>query len=146
MTWNNIDDFKKQLNNEGFTTKAILTDTDFEKIVCMLNNEKGVIKTPNEEIKYIEGLYHLPLGYLKYFHIITDNRETTCSCGRNISALDIVHFAYKHQVHSTNVIRDAFIGFNNLFEIAENGRTGECYGCGKPITVLSYWANRYMYA
>ena len=146
MTWNNILDLKQQLINEGFTTKTVLSDADFEKAITLLNAEKGVIETPKDEIRYIEGLYHLPLGYLNYFRIILDKRKKKCSCGRKISALDIVHFAYKNQVHNPDLIRDAFIGFTNLFEISDNGRTAECYSCGKPITAFSYWTNRYMYA
>ena len=31
------------------------------------------------------------------------------------------------------------IGFSNLVELANDGRTGECFNCGRLIQSRSYW-------
>jgi hypothetical protein len=108
--------------------------------------EEGVVDTPADELRYIEGLLNLPLGHIDHFKIIPAKGSERCACGRTPSALDVVHTALRKRIHDKEIIRDALIGFSNLVELSENGRTAECFNCGRLIVSRSYWTHRYLYA
>ncbi len=145
MTSKALNNLKKKFREKGFTQKAIISDKEMTEAIKILNAQKGVVTTPDKELRYIEGLFDLPLGYLHEFNVIPAKGKK-CICGRTPNALDIVYTALKKQIHDKSLIRDTLIGFNNLIEFAESGRTGECFHCGKPVVMASYWTNRYMYA
>jgi hypothetical protein len=110
------------------------------------DSEEGVVDTPADELRYIEGLLNLPLGHIDHFKIIPAKGSERCACGRTPSALDVVHTALRKRIHDKEIIRDALIGFSNLVELSENGRTAECFNCGRLIVSRSYWTHRYLYA
>jgi len=111
-----------------------------------LNAEAGVLSTPPDELRYIEGLAELPFGYLSEFKVIPAPGHAKCACGRTPSALEIVHSALRRRVHDKALIRDTLLGFQNILELAQNGRQGECIACGRPVVMAVYFARSYMYA
>ena len=59
-----------QLKKDGFTQKAIVSDEQMDRLVEVFDSQKGVIATPPDELRYIEGLTELPFGYLTEFKVI----------------------------------------------------------------------------
>jgi len=51
------------------------------------------------ELRYIEGLFNLPLGHLGGFYMIPRRGYEKCKCGRTPSALDVVYFALTKHIH-----------------------------------------------
>ncbi len=103
-------------------------------------------ETPQNELRYIEGLFGLPLGHIESFKVIPAEGYEQCRCGRTPSALDIVHFALTHHVHSRDLIRDTLLGLQNIFELSDAGREGECYQCGRRVAFEGYYKKGYAYA
>jgi hypothetical protein len=141
-----VNDLKMNLTEKGFTQKAIVSDKEMKEAIKILDSQKGVVSTPDTELRYIEGLFDLPLGYLHEFKVIPAEGSEKCDCGRVPNALDIVYTAHKRQIHDKSLIRDTLIGFSNLIELAESGRAGECFNCGRTIVMAGYWTRKYMYA
>lgn len=141
-----IDDMKQEIRGRGFTTKAFVDDEAFGRITNLLDEQPGRVDTPPEELRFIEGRLDLPMGHLGYFRITTPEGRTVCECGRTTTALDIVSTALAHRIHPHALMRDALIGFRNTLELAEEGRQGECYDCGRAVLASVYWTHRYMYA
>lgn len=135
-----------QLSEDGFSQKAIVSDEKMKAMSKAFNSQKGVISTPQDELRYIEGLLELPFGHIKEFNVIPKNGQGLCKCGRTLTALDIVYPAVKRRIHDKNLMRDALIGFENLVEIAKDGRQGECVACGRVVIMGGYWTHAYMYA
>ena len=135
-----------QLSADGFPQKAIVSDDKMSALSKAFNSQKGVISTPQDELRYIEGLFELPFGYIKEFNVIPKSGNGLCKCGRVLSALDIVYPAVKKRIHDKNLMRDALIGLENIVEIAKDGRQGECISCGRTAIMAGYWTHRYMYA
>ena len=135
-----------QLKKDGFTQKAIVSDEQMDRLVEVFDSQKGVIATPPDELRYIEGLTELPFGYLTEFKVIPAPGHEKCACGRTPSALEIVNTALKRKIHDKSLIRDTLIGFENLVEIAQNGRQGECVACGRMVLMSGYRKKGYMYA
>lgn len=135
-----------QLSQDGFSQKAIVSDEKMEMLSKAFNSQKGVVSTPPDELRYIEGLLELPFGYIKEFNVIPRSGRKSCKCGRILTALDIVYPAVKRRVHDKNLMRDTLIGFENLVEIAKDGRQGECVSCGRLAIMGGYWTHGYMYA
>ncbi|MEU4425546.1 hypothetical protein AB0F81_33405 [Actinoplanes sp. NPDC024001] len=141
-----ITDLKESLQREGFDRKAILSGEQMRTAQELLDGSDGALDTPPEELRYIEGLLNLPLGHLKQFRIIPAPGYEQCRCGRTPSALDITATAARNHIHGKEMMRDTLIGFANLFEMAQDGRMAECFGCGRPMLSSSYWTSGYMYA
>lgn len=139
-------EFKERLRRQGFEQKAVVSDEEMELARESFNSQEGAIDTPAEELRYIEGLLNLPFGYIEQFKILPAKGSERCACGRIPSALDIVYTAVKKRIHDKDVIRDTLIGFSNLIELSENGRTAECFNCARLISSRGYWTRRYMYA
>ena len=135
-----------QFTKDGFSQKAIVTDEQMGKLIEAFDKQNGVISTPSDELRYIEGLVELPFSYLSEFKVIPAPGHEKCACGRIPSALEIVNTAVKRKIHDKSLIRDTLIGFENLLEIAQNGRQGECVSCGRAIIMGGYRTRRYMYA
>ena len=138
--------FKEGLRRKGFGQKAVISDEEMEAAQRAFEDEQGVLDTPADELRYIEGLLNLPLGFIDQFKIIPAAGHERCACGRTPSALDITYTAIKKRIHDKETIRDTVIGFSNLVELADDGRTGECFNCGRLIQSRGYWTRRYMYA
>ena len=138
-------ELKERLHAQGFEQKAIVSDEEMELAQESFNSQEDVMDTPAEELRYIEGLPNLPFGHIEEFKILPAKGSESCACGRIPSALDVVYTALNKRIHDREVIRDTLIGFSNLIELSENGRTAECYNCGL-ISSRSYWTRRYMYA
>jgi hypothetical protein len=138
--------FKEGLRQKGFEQKAVISDEEMETARRTFEDEQGVLETPAGELRYIEGLLNLPLGFIDQFKIIPVAGYERCACGRTPSALDITYTAMNKRIHGKETIRDTLIGFSNIVELGEDGRTAECFNCGRPIRSRSYWTNRYMYA
>jgi len=137
---------KEELLKKGYTSKAILSDTEFDTLLSGARQDEGVIETPPEELRYIEGLLEIPIGRLRFFCVVPKDGDGICVCGRKMSALDIVNYAVRHGVHGRSLIRDAVIGIQPTFEIAQSGRQGECINCGRPVHTLGYFGHAYIYA
>jgi hypothetical protein len=110
------------------------------------DDQEGIVDTPTEELRYIEGLLNLPLGYVGQFRVVPAEGHEQCVCGRTPSALDIIYTALRKRIHDKELMRDTLIGFSNIIELSENGRTAECFNCSRLISSRSYWTRRYMYA
>jgi hypothetical protein len=136
----------KQFTKAGFTQKAVVSDEQMAQLIEAFNSQIGVVSTPADELRYIEGLAELPLGYLREFKVIPAPGYEKCVCGRIPSALEIVSGALRRKIHDKSLIRDTLIGFENLLEIAQSGRQGECVSCGRVVVMRSYWTRKYMYA
>ena len=135
-----------QLKKDGFAQKAIVSHELMAELCAAFDLQKGVIDTAAEELRYIEGLAELPFRYLTEFKILPAPGRGKCTCGRTPSALEIVSTALRRKVHDKSLIRDTLIGFENLVEIAQAGRIGECVACGRPIPIAAYRKKDYMYA
>ena len=136
---------KQALKGRGFEQRAIVSDEEMAQAKRILDSLDGIVETPVEELRYIEGLLKLPLGYIDFFRILPKGQRT-CACGRTPTALDLVSTALRKQIHNEEIVRDTLIGFSNLIEISEAGRTAECINCGRSFLSSSYWTNGYMYA
>ena len=147
-TWHTVEELKRALRDDGFVTKAVLSDEEMRRATALVRDDERALETPPDELRYIEGLFSLPLGYIPSFVIVPQRGYEQCRCGRTPSALDIVHFAYAKHVHSRDLIRDTLLGYTNVFEIAEGeGRVAECYLCARPMVVARYTRHAsYMYA
>lgn len=145
MNWKSVEDLKTQLMQTG-RTKIVLGEKDMVQLIEQLNKDKRAIDTPREELRYIEGLFNLPPGFIESFKVIPKPGSEKCECGRVPTALDIVYSAFSKQIHPRELIRDTLIGITNVFEAAKDGRTGECLSCGRPVVMFSYWTNSYAYA
>ena len=139
-------EFKESLRRQGFEQKAVISDQEMALAKKSFDSEEGVVDTPADELRYIEGLLNLPLGHIDQFKIIPEKGSERCACGRTPSALDVVHTALRKRIHDKEIIRDALIGFSNLVELSENGRAADCFNCGRLIVSRSYWTHRYLYA
>jgi hypothetical protein len=141
-----VDAYKGRLAKAGFDRRAVLDDREMGRLVKLLGELPGALDTPPEELRYIEGLLDLPLGHIHSFRIVPKPGFEACGCGRTPSALDLVAFAYRRRVHERDLIRDTLLGLENLFELAEDGRVGECIRCGRRLESAVYWTNAYAYA
>lgn len=56
-----------QLKKDGFTQTAIVSTEQMARLAAAFNAHKGVVATPRDELRYIEGLTQLPFGYIKEF-------------------------------------------------------------------------------
>ncbi|HEV7671764.1 MAG TPA: hypothetical protein VGS22_24855 [Thermoanaerobaculia bacterium] len=137
---------KTQYLKDGFEQRVLVSDAQMAQLLDALNAEPGVIATPPDELRYIEGLAELPFGYLSDFKVIPAPGYEKCACGRRPSALEIVHSALRRRIHDKGLIRDTLLGFQNIFEIAQNGRQGECIACGRAVVMAVYGRISYMYA
>jgi hypothetical protein len=138
-------ELKMELRKAGFARKAILSDSEFAGALERIEGDPRVLTTPAEELRYIEGLLTLPYGHLDLFNVIPKSGPT-CECGRTMSALDIVAHAVTRRTHDRELLRDTLLGLSNVFEIAEDGRTADCFKCGRSVTAAHYYTRRYMYA
>jgi hypothetical protein len=135
-----------QLTKDGFKQKAIISDEQMAELIEAFDSENEVISTPPDELRYIEGLAELPFGYLSEFKVIPASGHGKCACGRTPSALEIINTALKRRIHDKSLIRDTLIGFENLLEIAQDGRQGECITCGRTVLMGGYRTSSYIYA
>jgi hypothetical protein len=141
-----LSSFIANLREEGFRHKAMVSDEEMEVAYGLLNSLPVAQNTSGEELRYIEGLLHLPLQHLEYFRVIPEEGYSTCACGRVPSALDLVDTALRQRIHSRNLIRDTLIGFSNVIELSDDGRVADCIRCGRAVAMRIYYTRRYMYA
>jgi hypothetical protein len=146
MNDNAVARFKEEMKGKGFQNKAVVSAEEMARAVALLDAQDGVVETPPEELRYIEGLLRLPLGHLDQFKIVPGKGYEVCACGRTPTALDIVSHALKKRIHDVETIRDTLIGFTNLVEFSEGGRAAECFDCGRASLSGSYWTHAYLYA
>lgn len=138
MMWKTIAEMKSHFLEQGFKGKVILSDAEAEAVGALMAKTGQEIATPADELRYMEGLLGLPLGFIKEFLVTPKPGQETCACGRTPSALEIVAFAAKRGVHSKELIRDTIIGYQNILELAEGGRDAECLACARPVTFFTY--------
>src|SRR5580765_6592541 len=122
-------EFTDGLRARGFETKAIVSDEEMAAATEAFHGEEGVIDTPAEELRYIEGLLSLPMGYVERFSIIPASGYSRCACGRVPSALDLVATALRRRIHDREMVRETVLGLTNLVELADGGRAAECFSC-----------------
>lgn len=136
--------FKSRLRARGYERAAILRDDEFAGVIDLVKRDPRCLMTPPEELRYIEGLLALPFGHLEFFGVVP-SRSPTCSCGRRLSALDLISHAIKHKTHDRELIRDTLHGLTNVFELADGGRTADCLACGRPVTAETKFTRDYVY-
>ena len=136
----------ERLRDRGFEAKAIVSDEEMAAATEAFHGEEGILDTPAEELRYIEGLLNLPMDHIKRFSIIPAAGYARCACGRGPSALDLVATALRQRIHDRDTVRETLLGLTNLVELAEGGRTAECFSCGRRTVSSSYWTHQYMYA
>jgi hypothetical protein len=146
METTSLADFKESVRRQGFEHKAVVTDEEMERARKLFESQEGVLDTPPDELRYMEGLLDLPYGYVEQFKILPQRGHERCACGRTPSALDVVSTALRRKVHDKALIRDTLIGFSNVIELSEDGRAAECFNCGRTLISRSYWTRKYMYA
>jgi hypothetical protein len=137
---------KEHLLREGHGQRAVVSDHEMTRAQELLDSQPGIVDTPAEELRYIEGLLGLPYGHLPRFRVLPAEGYGRCACGRTLTALDLVHTALRKRIHDRELMRDTLIGFSNLIELAEDGRAAECFNCGRATLSSSYWTHAYMYA
>jgi hypothetical protein len=146
MTFASLEDLKTQLIASGFEHRAHLSDDDMNRAHELIEQDPGLIRTPEQELRYIEGMLGLPFGYITNFNVVAAPGYEKCSCGRVPSALEVVYFACTKQVHTKDLIRDTIISLKNTFEIATTGRAAECIQCGRKVVLEHYHMRRgYLY-
>jgi hypothetical protein len=142
-----IDALKRHLRSKGYTTKVVFDDKTMERASALVTGDKRYKLTPPDELRYMEGLLDLPMGYMEEFGIIPAEGYEVCGCGRTPSALDVVLTALKQGIHGKALVRETILGLENVFEIADAGRDAGCVSCGKLVRVARYHYKRtYMYA
>lgn len=146
MIRTSLTDIKERLRAQGFERKALVSPQEMAVAITAVDSEEGILDTPAEELRYIEGLLNLPLGRLERFRVLPAEGYGQCACGRILSALDIVHTALTKRIHDKELMRDTLFGCPNLIEMSEDGRAAECFNCGRPVLASSYWTSGYMYA
>ena len=85
-----LQEFARTLRAEGFRHKALFSDDEMAAAGQLFEAERGLVETPVSELRYMEGLCSLRLGYLIFFRALP--REDTappCRYGRRPTALDI---------------------------------------------------------
>lgn len=116
------------------------------RAVMVVESDPRAVETPPGELRYIEGLLNLPVGYIGGFKVVPKEGYEKCRCGRVPTALDVVYGALSKQIHSRELIRDTLIGFANVFEFSDDARRTECYSCGRPILLARYTRkSKYVY-
>ena len=143
--WQTLDEMKRSLRRAGFTQKAILTDAEMERAGALVRQDPRALETPAEELRYIEGLFNLPLGTISTFMVIPRSGHERCACGRTPSALDVVYYAFARQIHSREMMRDTLLGLTNIFEMSDDGRTAQCFTCGRTNVFETYYKKSYIY-
>jgi hypothetical protein len=146
MSQASLTSFKEEMKSKGFVQKAVVSDEEMNLAKNIFDSQEGIVQTPAEELRYIEGLLRLPFGYINQFAIQFPKGQERCVCGRESSALDIVNTALKKRIHDEAVIRDTIIGLSNIIELSDDGRSAECFDCGRPIFSTSYRTRAYLYA
>ena len=73
--WRSLDEVKRYLRRAGFTQKAILSDAEMERVGSLVRNDARAIETPDAELRYIEGLFGVPLGSIPSFLVIDFDYE-----------------------------------------------------------------------
>lgn len=148
MNWQNLDELKAKCKQDGFEGKAVLSDVDMAKAIRLVAEDPCVVTTPDEGLRYLEGLLELPFGHIRDFRVVPADGQQKCACGRTHTALDVVHHALSKNVHDKKLIRDTMIGFSNVFEAAgPGGRGAECYACGRTWRASRYsYKGSYLYA
>jgi hypothetical protein len=146
MNESGLADLKEKLRAQGFGNKALVTEQEMELATRQANALDGALDTPGDELRYIEGLFNLPLGFIEYFRLVPAKGHERCACGRVPSALDVVHTALRKSIHGKELMRDTLIGFSNIIEMSDDGRTAECFHCSRAVVVSVYWKQGYMYA
>lgn len=141
-----LHEFTERLRARGFETRAIVSDEEMAAATKAFHAEEGVLDTPAEELRYIEGLLNLPMGHIERFSIIPAPGHARCTCGRVPSALDLVTTALRRRIHDRDTVRETVLGMTNLVELAAGGRQADCFSCGRRMLSSSYWTNAYMYA
>jgi hypothetical protein len=142
-----IEEAKKALRQRGFGTKAILSDQAMRALSKLVTDDPAYRKTPRAELGYMEGLLDLPLGHIAEFGFVPAKGSEQCACGRTPTALDIVVTALRQGIHERGLIRDTIIGLENVFEMADGGRTGACISCGRAVVMAVYhYKQSYLYA
>ncbi|GAA4561087.1 hypothetical protein [Pseudonocardia xishanensis] len=141
-----IGKLKADLRGRGFSRKALVSDKEMTSAKTAFYAQDGVIDTPSDELRYIEGLLGLSLRSIDRFSIVPAVGHEKCACGRTPSALDIVATAVNRQIHDTRTMRDAVIGVTNMIELADEGRVGDCVACGRLVVSAGYFTHSYMYA
>jgi hypothetical protein len=129
----------------GFEARAVLSDDEMKELIGIHDQDPNVTATPAQELRYIEGLFDLPMGYIKDFKVIAKAGYEKCQCGRVPTALDIVHYGLRRNVHPKELMRNTLTGFANIFEMSDDGRTADCYNCGRKIIIMTYHTARYLY-
>jgi hypothetical protein len=138
--------FRADLLSSGYKTKAYVEEAKLARLTSALRANPDSISTPPEELRYMEGIIGLPLNHFEFFCVIPKDGDGHCSCGRRMSVLDITMHAIRAGIHSREMMRDALSGAQNIFEIAQDGRKGECLSCGRPVETASYFGKSYIYA
>ena len=146
MQFNTLDELKSAVSKEGFLHKAILSDADYAKADALLRAHPDVIDTPSGELRYIEGLLELPYGFINEFKVVPAPQYKKCNCGRTPSALEVISYAGRRNVHSKSTIRDTLIGFHNVYEPSNGAREADCIVCGRRVQILMYFRHGYPYA
>jgi hypothetical protein len=143
----NIEALKRDLRSGGYVTKVVLDDDTMEWASALVVADKGYRLTPPDELRYMEGLLDLPIGYMKEFGFIPSEGFEVCTCGRTPSALDVVVTALKQGIHRRELVRDTILGLEKIFEMSDMGRDAACVSCGRIIKVGVYhYKGSYLYA
>ncbi|MFY1692456.1 hypothetical protein [Plantactinospora sp. WMMB782] len=146
MDGTSVQALKDEYRSSGARTGIRLGDEEMRRVMALLPHQEPVVRTPAEELRYVEGLLRLPLGSVTEFSVIPASGRSTCACGRTPTAMDIVAYAVEHRVHDERLLRDTVLGVHNVFEFADEGRAAPCHGCGREFLAASYWTRNYLYA
>lgn len=147
VSLDSISALKTFLQTKGYNTKVILDDAAMERVSRLVTTDERYQLTAQDELRYIEGLLDLPLGFLNEFGFIPSDESHICVCGRTPSALDVVHTALSQGIHAKALIRDTFLGPQHIFEMAAAGRDFACMSCGNHLVMKAYTSkSKYLYA
>jgi hypothetical protein len=105
-------------------------------------------RTPDSEMRYMEGFLDLPLGSLDgNFDYVMQEGFLRCKCGRIPTALDIVISAVNTGRHEKGIIVKTLTSKDSVFESSPGGRAGNCIQCGKVFSSRGYkWKKTYYYS
>jgi hypothetical protein len=132
--------------SQTYLGKMVISPERMERVRAEFRQLPGLRATPESDLRYIEGLLDLPHGTVKHFYCIPDASSATCACGREPNAAEVIAHALRNGVHSRQIVRDAVIGVQPIFERSDGGREAACLRCSRRIKLLGYLGEDYIYA
>jgi hypothetical protein len=131
---------------QEYLGKMVISPERMARVQDEVRRLPGLRATPDSDLRYIEGLLDIPHGSVKFFYFIPDAKSVTCRCGREPNAAEVIAHAIRKGIHPRQVVRDAVLDIEPIFEPSDGGRKAPCLRCSRLITLETYLGQSYIYA